>query len=280
MFSAICRILCAAFAMLSGAVAAGAEGARPCIDASKCINAVVSRAAGPLPAILAYHRFGASAVDSMTVKTSVFAAQLEWLKSNGFEVIPLARLVDALARGGKLPGKAVVITVDDGHRTVLSEMLPLVRRHRIPVTLFIYPSAISNASYALKWGELEALQQAGFDIQSHTYWHPNFKQEKRRLPPAEYRELLRSQLVKSKSVLAKHLGVDADMLAWPYGIYDDELVAAASAAGYRAGFTLDRRHPRVGDRLLALPRYLITDAVSLREFARMLEAGSPAGARP
>jgi hypothetical protein len=74
--------------------------------------------------------------------------------------------------------------------------------------------------------------------------------------------------------------VEADMLAWPFGIYDDELVAAAASAGYRAGFTLERRRPRVGDRLLALPRYLITDAVSLRAFARMLEAGSPAGARP
>ncbi|WP_417070349.1 polysaccharide deacetylase family protein [Niveibacterium terrae] len=241
---------------------------------------VVGKASGPLPAILVYHRFGASAVDSMTVRTSAFQAQLEWLRSNGFEVIPLARLVDGLARGGKLPAKAVVITVDDGHKTVLSEMLPLVRRERVPVTLFIYPSAISNASYALKWSELEALHQAGFDIQSHTYWHPNFKQQKRRLSADEYRELLRSQLGKSRAALAKHLGVEADMLAWPFGIYDDELLAAAAAAGYRAAFSLDRRHPRAGDRLLALPRYLITDAVSLREFARMLEAGSPAGTRP
>lgn len=230
--------------------------------------------AAPLPAILVYHRFGASAVDSMTVRTSAFQAQMEWLRSNGFAVIPLSRLVDGLARRARLPDKAVVITVDDGHKTVLSEMLPLVRRYRIPVTLFIYPSAISNASYALTWSELAALHQAGFAIQSHTYWHPNFKQEKRRLAADAYRELVRSQLVKPRSVLSKRLGVEADMLAWPFGIYDDELLAAAASAGYRAAFSLDRRHPRAGDNLLALPRYLITDAVSLREFAQIVQTGA------
>jgi hypothetical protein len=31
------------------------------------------------------------------------------------------------------------------------------------------------------------------------------------------------------------------MLAWPFGIYDDDLIATASQSGYVAGFTLDRR---------------------------------------
>jgi peptidoglycan/xylan/chitin deacetylase (PgdA/CDA1 family) len=43
----------------------------------------------------------------------------------------------------------VAITVDDGHLSVYTELYPLILKHRPPVTLFIYPSAISNASYAL-----------------------------------------------------------------------------------------------------------------------------------
>jgi Polysaccharide deacetylase len=51
------------------------------------------------------------------------------------------------------------------------------------VTLFVYPSAVSNAAYALTWEQLRELQATGLvDIQSHTYWHPNFREEKRRLP--------------------------------------------------------------------------------------------------
>ncbi|MFA6313986.1 MAG: polysaccharide deacetylase family protein [Sterolibacterium sp.] len=226
----------------------------------------------PLPPVVVYHRFGAVASDGMTVRTSAFAAQLEFLKENDFTVVPLRKIVNRVRGGNEpLPDKAVAITVDDGHRSVYTEMLPLVRRYSIPVTLFIYPSAISNASYALTWRQLEELRQSGlFDIQSHTYWHPNFKQERRRLPAGAYRGIVRMQLVKPRQILARRLGINADMLAWPFGIYDDELMAAAGEAGYVAGFTLDRRHPSPADRPLALPRYLITSGVSLREFRRLL----------
>ncbi len=62
-----------------------------------------------------------------------------------------------------------------------AHMFSLVHLYRIPVTLFVYPSAISNADYALTWEQLLELKETWlFDIQSHSYWHPNFKEEKRR----------------------------------------------------------------------------------------------------
>lgn len=250
-----------------------------------CLAALSLQARGAdgevLAPVLVYHRFGPSVADSMTVTTAAFAAQLEFLKDHGYTVLPLRQLVARLKGGEqRLAEKAVVITVDDGHRSVYTEMLPLVRRHRIPVTLFIYPSAISNASYALTWRQLEELRQSGlFEIQSHTYWHPNFKQEKRRLSPDAYRDLVRMQLAKPRQILAQRLGVDADLLAWPFGIYDEELLAAAAAAGYVAAFTIERRRPRSADRALALPRYLITDAVGMGEFGQLLGAGAARGRR-
>lgn len=235
---------------------------------------------GGFPPILVYHRFGPSAADSMTVRTAMFAAQLELLKDQGYAVVPLRQLVARVGGGERLPEKAVAITVDDGHRSVYSEMLPLVQRYRIPVTLFIYPSAISNASYALTWAQLDELRQSGwFDVQSHTYWHPNFKQEKRRLPADAYGELVRTQLVKPRRILAQRLDVDANLLAWPFGIYDEELIAAARSAGYLAGFTLECRRPHPADRLLALPRCLMTDAVGIREFQQLLRPGADAHRR-
>ena len=155
--------------------------------------------------------------------------------------MPLRVLVVYLRRlGPPPPPLLVVITADDGHRSVMTDMLPLVREFDVPVTLFIYPSAISNASYALSWDQLRALARTGlFDVQSHTYWHPNFKAEKRRLAPAAYRELVVSQMVRSRTVLTAKLGVDIDVIAWPFGIYDQELLRLAAQSGYVAGLTLD-----------------------------------------
>jgi peptidoglycan/xylan/chitin deacetylase (PgdA/CDA1 family) len=150
-------------------------------------------------------------------------------------------------------------------------MLPLVREYRVPVTLFIYPSAISNASYAMTWAQLDVLHRTGlFDIQSHTYWHPNFKTEKRRLSPTAYRTLATMQFVKPRAVLRDKLGVEADLIAWPFGIYDDELIQMAGDAGYVAGFTLDRRLGTGREHIMALPRFLVTDSASKRNFAAML----------
>lgn len=212
--------------------------------------------------ILLYHRFGSTDTGSMTTTTKVLLSHLEYLKTHGYTIIPLRRLVDAyLQNGPPLPPKSVVITVDDGHISVYTEMLPIVKKDNIPITLFIYPSAIGNASYAMTWEQLRELEKTGlFDIQSHTYWHPNFKKERKRLRPAEYEKFVDVQLTKTKIVLEKILGITVDMVAWPFGIYDDYLISRAVKAGYKAGVTIEAHHATNPDGIMKLPRYLLTDA--------------------
>lgn len=227
--------------------------------------------ASPVP-VLVYHRFGPQVADSMTIRTEAFEKQLEQIEKGGYRVVPLRQLVDHIvAHDPAPPPRSVAITVDDGHLSVYTEMLPVVRRHHIPVTLFIYPSAISNASYAMTWEQLEELRATGlFDIQSHTYWHPNFFQEKRRLAPETYARFVDTQLIRSRQVLEKRLGGHVDLLAWPFGLQDADLRAHAAQAGYMAAFTLKGRPARDDDDPMALPRYLITDAVGEKAFISIL----------
>ncbi len=60
-------------------------------------------------------------------------------------------------------------------------------------------------------------------MQSHTYWHPNFDREKKRLSPREYDKFVDMQLRKSREKLEKELGTRVDMLAWPFGLHNDDL---------------------------------------------------------
>jgi peptidoglycan/xylan/chitin deacetylase (PgdA/CDA1 family) len=227
--------------------------------------------------ILLYHRFGASVADSMTVTTPVFESHLIYLRQNGYTVIPLRQLVNYyLGKGPVPPRKSVVVVVDDGHKTVYSDMLPLVKKYRVPITLFLYPSAISNASYAMTWDQIRELKKTGlFDLQGHTYWHPNFKKEQKKLPPADYQKFVDMQLRKSKDRLAKELGISVDMLAWPFGIYDDWLTAKAAEAGYTATFTIERRHAEGSDKAMRLPRYLLSNADKGKVFERIVSGGNP-----
>jgi peptidoglycan/xylan/chitin deacetylase (PgdA/CDA1 family) len=222
--------------------------------------------------ILLYHRFGPEVSDSMTVTTPVFESHLKYLKDNGYTVIPLRQLVDYfLGKGLMPPHRSVVIVVDDGHKSVYTEMLPLVKKYRIPVTLFFYPSAISNASYAMTWEQIKELKKTGlFDFQSHTYWHPNFKKDKKKLSPTEYEKFVDMQLKKSKERLERELGNKVDMLAWPFGIHDEYLAAKAVHAGYIAAFTIERRPASTSDAIMALPRYLMTNADKGKAFENIV----------
>jgi len=230
-------------------------------------------AEGGSATILVYHRFGPTVADSMTVTTPVFAGQLSYLHDHGYTIVPLRDVVNFAAGHGELPPRTVAITADDGHRTVFTDMKPLVEKYRIPVTLFIYPSAISNASYAMTWEQLAELKATGFfSIESHTYWHPNFHVSKRRLSPANYKEFVDMQLNKSRQVVEHRLGGRVTMLSWPFGIYDDDLIAAASASGYLAAASLDRRKVRRGDNVMALPRFIVTNGDVGKRFESLLPA--------
>jgi peptidoglycan/xylan/chitin deacetylase (PgdA/CDA1 family) len=241
-------------------------------ETPRSLQAPTAAIEDPGVSILVYHRFGPAVKDGMTVRTSTFRWQIDYLKQHHHPIIPLPALISyQRGQGPAPPPGSVVITADDGHESVVTDMLPVVREYHVPVTLFIYPSAISNASYAMTWSQLDALHRTGlFDIQSHTYWHPNFKTEKRRLSPTAYRKFAAIQLVKSRTVLEDKLGVEADLVAWPFGIYDDALIGMARDAGYIAGFTLDRRLVTRREQLMALPRFLVTDSASGRNFTSML----------
>jgi peptidoglycan/xylan/chitin deacetylase (PgdA/CDA1 family) len=209
--------------------------------------------------ILLYHRFGTEVTDSMTLTTSYFESQLKYFKDQGHTVIPLRQLVDyLLGKKPSIPSRSLVITADDGHKSVYTDMFPLLKKYHAPATLFLYPSALSNAPYAMTWEQLKDMKATGLlDLQSHTFWHPNFKKEKRKLGTEEYENLVASQLKKAKVRLEKEFNARVDMLAWPFGIYEEGLIQKATAAGYVAAFTMERRDAAPSDNLLALPRYLI-----------------------
>src|SRR5712672_1658166 len=221
-----------------------------------------SEAAEPPPIsvpILLYHRLGPVLTDDMTVTTPVVAGSLKNIQERGYHVIPLKTVLASLDDSSvAVPERSVVLVADDGHRTVYTDLFPLIKRFQIPVTLFIYPSAISNANYAMTWEQLAEMKASGLvDIQGHTFWHPNFKIEKKRLAPAAYEKFTQEQLVKSKAVLEQKLGGKIDLLAWPFGIYDPELIKWAQDAGYVAAYTIDRRAVTRADKMMALPRSIV-----------------------
>lgn len=237
----------------------------------------IATAANPTSVpILVYHNFDPSKTGSMTLSTKKFEAQIKWLKENGYTIIPLKEFVSYVqGKISSLPPKSVVITDDDGRKSVYTYMLPIVKKYHIPVTLFIYPQIISHASYALTWDQLKALENTGlFDIQGHTFWHPNFKQDKKHMTPAAYAKMVHVQLFNSKDVIDKKLGTKITLLAWPFGIYNADLEKEAAKAGYKMAFSIDARPANKSANIMAMPRYMIIEGQTMKTFEGIIKRSS------
>jgi peptidoglycan/xylan/chitin deacetylase (PgdA/CDA1 family) len=245
---------------------------------SPWLSSAAAARTGPSVPILVFHRFAKQALDSMTLRIANFEAQLQLLQSLSCQVIPLSAWVAwrlALARGesATLPPRAVVLTADDGHSSQFDVMAPLLRERGWPVTLFIYPSAISNASYAMTWAQLrELVADPGVSVQSHTYWHPNLLRERARMEPAAFQRFAADQFSRSRGTLEQRLGHAVTLLAWPFGLSDEGLAQQAEQAGYSAAFSLGNRSAVAGDPLYAVPRHLIVDSVDASQLAARLAA--------
>lgn len=226
--------------------------------------------------ILCYHNLNPTTPGSMNMTPQKFESQIKLLKDNGYTIIPLLEAVEYLqGKRDSLPPKSVVVTADDGWQSVYKYMVPIVKKYNIPVTLFIYPATISEGKNAMTWDELRELQQTGlFDVQSHTYWHPNFKQERRRLSPAAYESFVQKQLVTSKKILEEKMNKKITLLAWPFGIYDQYLEDQAAKAGYEMAFTIDARTANRNFKPMAQPRFMIIDAQSMKTFASIVSGAN------
>lgn len=231
----------------------------------------------PIP-VLTYHRFDPSIAKASTVVTdAVFTAQMQYLATHDIQVVTLREAM-AATKGGKPVGNAVVLTADDGWRSVYTDMFPIIRRLKLPVTLFINPPAIGGGGAYLTWPMIEEMVKSGLvDVQPHTLTHPNFNTERARRDPAAYATYVEHEIAGSRAPIISHLNLPADLLAWPFGIHDATLEAAAQKAGYTAAFALGSRAMTTGDGDFALPRYQVYDTDNDSKFG-WIAAGHPRGA--
>lgn len=93
-------------------------------------------------AILAYHGV-TEAPDSplsnrrrLHVWRGIFEEHLRFLCTQR-QPMSLSAVSDAIGSGRRLPRGAVAVTIDDGYRNILTMALPLLKRYKVPATVFI-----------------------------------------------------------------------------------------------------------------------------------------------
>jgi len=193
------------------------------------------RKARPGTPVLMYHQVGdhrpGSALNRWRVREEDFLWQLDALKSRGYRGIALRDLLDAPSSGTR----RAVLTFDDGYRGVLQRALPALLSHGFSATVFAVADKTGGVNDwdretpgepLLSAGEIRALHAKGIEIGSHGATHRTLT----RLSDAD----LHREVAGSKDTLERLTGAPVTSFCYPYGDFDDRVVEAVRAAGYRA----------------------------------------------
>lgn len=243
------------------------------VGAAFSINAADRPA--PTATILCYHVIESPYDTEFSISREAFMQQMQYLAATGYNVISLDDLADFVAGKRKsLPENAVVITVDDGYRSVYDEMFPVMKKYRFPFTVFIYPKFIGQGSYALTWNQIREMAEEGALIESHTLSHSFLTRNRQRsLGEKSYSEWIESELVQSKEIIEKETGRTVRYLAYPYGDYNEDVARKTADAGYEAGLTCDFGPVRAASDPFRMKRVVIRKDTSFAEFRKLLGTG-------
>jgi len=168
----------------------------------------------------------------------------------------------------QLPRKSVLLTFDDGYRSFVQYARPILKDYGFGATLFVYSDFIGGGS-ALSWQDLKTLTEQGFDVQAHSKSHQNLRRKEGE-SEAAYAKRLEAELAFPATLFKKHLGRSSDVLAYPFGEMDDELLPYVGKYGYSAAFTVRRQSNPAFVSPLKISRSQIYSDMTAKDFARNL----------
>ncbi len=216
-----------------------------------------------------------------------------------YNIIDLNDFIDAIKNNDKtkIPKKALIITFDDGLLQNY-EMLPVIKKYKTPLTLFLCSSIINtNRHFWYKHHglskplayyktlpnqkRLSELAKDGF-IQDKEYAEPHAMSKNQIIEMSKFvnmqahtqfhpclpmceDETAKKEIVESKHFLEKEYGLEINAIAFPNGDYSERDIILAKNAGYTCAITVDGGYNTINSDIYRLKRFSTNDTSNLNE---------------
>ncbi|MEJ0098299.1 MAG: poly-beta-1,6-N-acetyl-D-glucosamine N-deacetylase PgaB [Pseudomonadota bacterium] len=256
--------------------------------------------------ILSYHEV-ADAKDALNtdyaVAPTMFVRHIDWLRNNGYHFISIDDLLADEAGRRPLPDKAILLTFDDGYRSMYDHAWPVLRDWKIPSVVAVvgsweddnrqvdFDGKIIPRDKLMTWKQLRELSDSGLvEIGSHTFdlhrgipGNPQGNTQpsaitRRWLGTAlgyeteeAYRKRIGDDLARSAADIKKNIGRAPRVIAWPYGRYNRALHEAATRQGMTVGLTLDDGANVQDTPLWRLRRVLVEGTMDLWDLNQQIQ---------
>lgn len=211
--------------------------------------------------------------ESTAVDTYDLIQQFEWIRDNDYHVVSLDAIVAARSGGPKLPPRALLLSFDDGYRSMYTRVFPLLRLFNYPAVIGLVGEWLQDESDGrvfygdhrvprerfLTWPQVREMVASGLvEVASHSYrLHQGvLGNPQGGMPPAAvtrinnsigrryesdtaYVARLRADLARNSNLIASQTGHRPRVMIWPYGAYNMLGVRAAAAEGMPITMTLE-----------------------------------------
>ena len=167
---------------------------------------------GKLP-ILMYHKVRPGPPDALTVPLEVFTAQLDVMRSRGYQSVSFAQV---LTSADSLPPKPIILTFDDAYADFESFALAAMRDRGFKSTVFLPVGHVGGENEwdgggepLMNWDDLRRLDSSEVELGLHSWNHDNFRDLDV--------DAMRDDLNRCRSKLQEESIPFVDVLAYPYG---------------------------------------------------------------
>ncbi|HAT1569961.1 TPA: polysaccharide deacetylase family protein [Kluyvera cryocrescens] len=213
---------------------------------------------------------------STTTSVRAFSNQMTWLRDMGYTTLTMYQLEDYVHNRANLPARAVVITFDDGLKSVSRYAWPILHQYGMKATAFIISSRIKR--HPQKWApkslqfmsisELNDIKDV-FDFQSHTHFLHRVDGYRRPILLSRSYHNILFDFERSRRALAQ-FNPHVLYLSYPFGGYNATAVKAAGDAGFHLAVTTVKGKVKPGDNPMLLKRLYILRTDSLETMSRLV----------
>lgn len=170
---------------------------------------------------------------SLNVDNGFLEQQMAYISTHGFTSYTALDLINALRTHTTLPGKPIVITLDDGYDDVYSYAFPIFKKYNLKFNLMVPTGLLGNTSPGnsyYSWSQLKEMVGSGLGfVSNHTWSHSTMG------GTAQKDEF---EIATSQKQFGDVIGITPLTFAYPYGagIYP-QVIALLQRHGFLGAFS-------------------------------------------
>jgi peptidoglycan/xylan/chitin deacetylase (PgdA/CDA1 family) len=222
----------------------------------------------PVP-ILLYHHVAKAPRDPLYVSPRLFRRHVAALERAGYTAVTLEQAWRHWEEGAPLPPKPVVLSFDDGYADQYTAAAKILRARRWPGVLNLQTGRLGTRG-GLSRRQVRRMLRDGWELGAHSITHADLV--------GLGAERLEQEVAGSRRILRRAFpGEPVAFFCYPYGRFDDAVVAAVRAAGFAGATTTRRGAASPADGAYTLDRMVVTRSFSPARLLR--EVGATSGRR-